>query len=32
MRSFKNETDNKKELAIKKGSKLPAGAVNLRMV
>ena len=32
MKPFENITDNKKELAVKKGTKLPSDAVNLRMV
>jgi hypothetical protein len=32
MRIFENKTDNKKENAIKKGSVVPQGAVNLRVV
>jgi hypothetical protein len=32
MKAFENKTNDNKELAVKKGQKLPVGAVNLRMV
>jgi len=32
MRAFENVTETGNEYAIKKGTKLPEGAVNLRMV
>jgi hypothetical protein len=32
MKAFENITTDRKESAVKKGSKLPVNAVNLRMV